>query len=243
VLADELILASNPSAELLVRKALADCVQQQMDLDLIDPGNAGVANVKPASITNGVAPIVSTGTTGANAIQDLMALVKAIAAGGLDPSQVVLIMPSTLALGLGLLVNQFGQREFPDLNAKGGSIGGYQVVTTQLAANLGAHGDVVIAVHAPSVYVADEGGVSVDASREASLEMSDAPTADGVAGTGASLVSMWQNNLLAIRAERVINWKKVRPAAVAWMEHVGWGTGGALAASASSPRPSGAKRE
>jgi hypothetical protein len=47
----------------------------------------------------------------------------------------------------------------------------------------------------------------IDSSREATLLMDDAPA-------GAATRSMFQNNEIAIRAERYINWAKRRSAAV-----------------------------
>jgi hypothetical protein len=51
------------------------------------------------------------------------------------------------------------------------------------------------------VYLADDGGLSIDMSQEASVQMNDAPSAGA-----QSLVSLWQNNLVGIRAEQYINW-------------------------------------
>jgi valyl-tRNA synthetase len=53
--------------------------------------------------------------------------------------------------------------------------------------------------------MADDGGVSLDMSMEASVQMDDAPSAGA-----QSLVSLWQNNLVGIRAERYINWSPRR---------------------------------
>jgi hypothetical protein len=55
--------------------------------------------------------------------------------------------------------------------------------------------------------------------------MSDTPTGDSVAPTPTQLVSMWQTNSLALKAERFINWKKLRSGAVVFMNHVDWAGG------------------
>ncbi|MDU3897845.1 MAG: hypothetical protein E7G69_15240, partial [Enterobacter sp.] len=67
-------------------------------------------------------------------------------------------------------------------------------------------------------------GVAVDMSREASLEMESDPTGDSVSPTGTELVSMFQTNSVAIRAERWINWKRRRTAAVAVISGVNYGS-------------------
>ena len=61
-------------------------------------------------------------------------------------------------------------------------------------------------------------------SREASLEMESDPTGDSVSPTGTELVSMFQTNSVAIRAERWINWKRRRTAAVAVISGVNYGS-------------------
>jgi hypothetical protein len=61
-------------------------------------------------------------------------------------------------------------------------------------------------------------------SREASLEMSDAPSHDSITPTGStSLVSMFQTNTVAIRAERTINWMRRRTQSVAYLTSADWG--------------------
>jgi HK97 family phage major capsid protein len=62
VLTEELVRASNPSAEAIVRQDLSDTIIQTMDRDFVNPAKAAVANVSPASITNGVTPVVASGT-------------------------------------------------------------------------------------------------------------------------------------------------------------------------------------
>lgn len=57
VLTDELIRFSNPAADALVRNALAEAVIARLDTDFISPSKAEVANVSPASITNGITAV------------------------------------------------------------------------------------------------------------------------------------------------------------------------------------------
>ena len=79
-------------------------------------------------------------------------------------------------------------------------------------------------VNASDIFLADDGGVSVDMSREASLQMDSAPTTqDALTGTGTSLVSLWQTNAVGFRAERTINWAAWRDSAVAYLTGVSWG--------------------
>jgi hypothetical protein len=68
-------------------------------------------------------------------------------------------------------------------------------------------------VKASEILLADDGGVTLDVSREASLQLDGAPS-DGA----QSLVSLWQNNMVAIRAEREINWARRRAEAVGYID-------------------------
>jgi len=70
-------------------------------------------------------------------------------------------------------------------------------------------------IDAAEVMLADDGGVTLDVSREASLQMDDAPSAGA-----QSLVSLWQNNLIGLRAERYINWMKRRATAALFISGV-----------------------
>jgi len=233
VIADELAMLSAPSAETIVRDSLAGAIVQKMDHDFIDPTFAAVANVHPGSITNGVTPITSSGSTADDVRSDLVALLSKFVVANQDPSKACWIMPNTLCLALATMVNALGQREFPGMTIQGGELAGLPVIGSQQAALGGTTGNVVILTNPPEIFVADDGSVAIDVSREAALEMSDAPTQDGAAGTGAAMVSLWQDNLLGIRAERHINWQKRRPEAVDYMTAVAWGG----ATSAQSGRP------
>jgi HK97 family phage major capsid protein/HK97 family phage prohead protease len=226
VITEELALDSSPSAEALVRDELARAVIERMDVDFIDPGHAAVANTNPASITNGVTALTPSGTTEAAARADLITLLGQFAENNVDPTGLVLIMPNTLALSLSLMVNSLGNASFNGMTPTGGTLLGIPVVASQYAANSSGYGNLVIALNASDIFLADDGQVRVDASREASIEMSDAPTGNSTTPTATSSVSMYQTNSIAVRAERYINWAKVRSTAVVYMDDVNWGSVG-----------------
>ena len=217
VLTDELVRFSNPSADFLVRQAVADAIRERQDIDFVDPDKAEAANVSPASITHGVVGITSAGSSAADARADVEAVMGRFIANGLTPSTGVWIMSQANALALSLQQNALGQPANPGINMNGGTYVGLPVITSEYVTQVAdSSGSPVILVNASDVFLADDGGVQIDASREASLEMLDGSLQqDATAGTGASLVSMFQTNSVAIRAERVINWKKRRAAAVA----------------------------
>lgn len=224
VITDELARFSSPSAEALVRQGLADALRARLDIDFIDPTKAAVANVSPASITNGLVAISSSGSD-ADAIRaDLRALWAPFIAANISPTTAVYIMSATTALALSLMVNTLGQPEFPGITMNGGTLLGVPVIVSEYADNTaGSQGGLVILVNAADVWLADDGGFTLDASREASLQMDDAPTNNASTGTGASLVSMFQTNSIALRAERYVNWQLRRSAGAAYLDAVTWG--------------------
>jgi len=77
----------------------------------------------------------------------------------------------------------------------------------------------IVLMDASEVFLADDGGVTLDVSREASVVMTDA---SGAKDTAGSLVSLWQNNMIGIRAERFVTWKRRRTAAVGYVDDVSY---------------------
>lgn len=223
VLTEELIRFSNPSAELLVRNALADALRARLDLDFIDPAKAAVTNISPASITNGVTPIVASGTGDADDVRaDIQALWAPFIAANNPPTSAVYIMSSTTALALSMMRNALGQTEFPGLTMMGGTFGGVPVIVSEYLVG-DTSGGIVILANARDIWLADDGGFTIDASREASLQMLDNPTNNSATATATSMVSMFQTNSVAIRVERYINWAKRRTSAVQYLTGVNWG--------------------
>jgi HK97 family phage major capsid protein len=220
VLNDELVRLSNPSAEALVQSDLAKAIVQFMDSQFVDPTKAAVTGVSPASITNGVTAITPTGTTGAAFRADMKTLLSQFLTNNMQVTGVVVLMSQHLALAISLMTNSLGQREFPNLTMNGGEMFGLPVVTSENIPSTGGSptdGDPIIVVSAPDILLADDGQVTIDASREASLQMDTAPDSPAVAST--VLVSMFQQNQVAIRAERYINWAKRRSTAVSYISN------------------------
>jgi HK97 family phage major capsid protein len=202
VITEELARFSSPDAESLVQNDMVQGISRFLDAQFIDPAKAALANVSPASITNGVTPIVSAG----DAIADFYAMMSAITAAEIPLSTVTVIMSEVNAFALSLSVTITGAPYFPGLSATGGFISGVRVITSQAAGNL------IIALAAPYILYADDGGVTIDVSREASVQMDSAPDSPTLATS--VLVSLWQNNLVGLRAEQFANWVRAKIEAV-----------------------------
>jgi HK97 family phage major capsid protein/HK97 family phage prohead protease len=209
VISEELATLSSPSAEGLVREEMIAGMGQFLDTQFVDPAVAVAANVSPASITNGAATIASSGVTGAAAKTDLASRVAVFAAANIPLDGSVWLMNDSNAFGIAMSVNALGQPLFPGMTAQGGTLFGMPVIVSN---NVGLR---VILVHAPSILYADEGGVRIDVSREASVQMDSAPT-DTVDATTVYL-SLWQRNLIGLKAERFITWIRARTAAVTYI--------------------------
>lgn len=210
VLTEELVRLSNPSAEALVRADMIAGIAQFLDSQFIDPAVAAVAGVNPASITNG-APTAAATT---NPLADIMGLISHFATNSIAVGGVTFIMSAANALSLSFRTNLDGTPQFPGIGIEGGTYKGLNFITSQAA------GGNVIALQPSLILYADDGGVTIDASREASLQMDSAPASPADATT--VLISLWQNNLVGLRAERFVNWAKGNANAVKYLTATAW---------------------
>lgn len=216
----ELIRDSNPAADAIIRDTLAAALTERLDIDFINPLKAAVAGISPASILNGIAGIPSSGNTADDVRADVKALFTAFIAANNAPTSGVWLMSSVTALALSLMMNPLGQTEFPGIGMMGGTFFGLPVIVSQYVPT-DSSGSLVALINASDIYEADEGGIDLSMSTEASLQMDNAPDNPSTAST--VMVSLWQRNLVGFRAERTINWARRRASAVAWLDNVQWG--------------------
>jgi HK97 family phage major capsid protein len=223
VLTEELIRASNPSAEAIVRQDLISEMAQFLDEQFLSPEVGEVSNVSPGSITAGVTPSTVSGTNSAALRTDIQTLFNVFITNNLNPQGAVWIMPPTTALAISMMQNALDQPEFPGISMNGGNFMGLPVITSMSSVFTGSptRGNIIVLLIPSEIMLADDGQVMIDVSREASLQMDGAPTQNSTGTpTATSVVSLWQTNSVAIRAERWINWKRRRNEAVAWLNNV-----------------------
>lgn len=219
VITKELLQRASVAADTMIRDQLVAALQERLDIDFVDPAKAAVAGVSPASVTNGVTGIPSSGNDAAAIRADIAALMGGFLAANNVPSTGVYIMRSSTALMLSMMQNPLGQTEFPGIGMRGGEFMGLPALVSDYAP-----ANTVILMNASDIYFADEGGFSVDMSTEASLQMDNAPTQNSTTPTPATnMVSMFQTNSVAFLAERHLNWAKRRPGAVQMLTGVNWG--------------------
>lgn len=227
VLDDEIIRFSNPAAEALVRDALAELIVATSDSTFVD--GAAADTDRPAGLLASVAGNPASGVDH-NAIKaDLKLLWAGALAAELDPRGAVYVTTPAIAQSLMLMHGDLSDSPlFPNINLAGGSLLGVPVIVS----NHVAAGNFIL-TFAPEIYLSDDGMVTVDASNQATIEMNTTPenAVSDLAGSpapapiesGASFVSMFQTNSVALRAERYMNWSKRRTTAVNRVTDVDWG--------------------
>ena len=213
---EELARFSSPSAQAAVQQDLVSAIAQFLDQQMIDPTVAAVSDVSPASLTFGAPTSDSQGTTVAAVTNDLNTAMTYMAVANIPlRSRYWLLHPRTANYLMTLRTAQ-DIYAFRDEMSRGTLLGvpfllgGNMPLFDQTSPSTpGSLETYIVLVEASEMFVADDGEVMLDVSREASLQMLTNP-----AGGAAQTVSLWQNNLVGIRAERYIYWATRRPQAV-----------------------------
>jgi HK97 family phage major capsid protein len=197
-----------------VRQDMLNGMATFSDVQFISPQIAAVANVSPASITNGVTDVPATGTTADALRDDINTLLGRMYTANLAPTSGVWIMSNRMATSISLMRNSLGQKEYPDMTPLGGILEGFPVIASESVPDDSA-GGMIVFVNAQDIFFSDDGPVTIDVSREASLQMDTAPSDPTTAAT--VMINLWQRNLVGLRAERYMNWAKRRTAAVQYI--------------------------
>lgn len=215
VFTQELAMNSSPSAESVIRNDMVKGIANYLDSQFLDPTIAGVTNVQPKSITNGVTGNGAGGTTAAAFRTDFMETLSKINTNKQDPSQFVMVMSASVAGNLASLVNSTTSvREFPDLTYNGGTIYGMPVIVSQSASTY------IVFLNPNEVLLAEDGGVQISVSDQATVEMSTTPEvgeSSPVVTASTVMRSFWQSNLVGLRAERFITWSRARTSSVEYI--------------------------
>jgi HK97 family phage major capsid protein len=222
---EELARFSSPSAEATVRQDLVETISQFLDVQLVSPSVSAVADVSPASITNGAQSYISTGSTVAQVTNDLNLAMTYMATNNINQrNRYWLLHPRTANYLMTLRTSQ-DVYAFRDEMSRGVLLGIPFLQSTNMplfdqgspTASPTSLETYIVLVEASEIFVADDNEVMLDVSREASLQMVDNPQAGA-----QSLVSLWQNNLIGIRAERFIYWARRRPQSVVYIRQVAY---------------------
>lgn len=196
-ISEELLADSSPSVDALIRDDLVAALAQLTDETFLD--NIAGTDVRPTGLLNGVTPVTATGRTATAYQADLAKLKTQFIANNLSLAGVTFIMSEVQASEMSMLRDPMGNAYFSGMengyNEK--TLMGIPVLETQNA------GDRIILVKTSEILLADEGGLDIQYSNEA--------TVDGR--------SYWEENLMGIRVERHLTWAKRRPIASSFIEY------------------------
>lgn len=200
VYTQELMRRSDPSVDILVRDDLIEASKTLIDNTFLDAGAATA--VRPAGVLNGVTATANTGTTAENYEADLLALVNSFVTANLSLDGAYFIMSETRAAQISLLRDALGRSYFEGMALRGTrTLMGIPVITSQTV------GDKIILVKTSEILLAQDGGVDVSYSDQATLV------------DGGTTHHLWQENKFAVRVEKFITWAKRRPIAAAYLDY------------------------
>lgn len=200
VYTQELMRRSDPAVDILVRDDLIEASKTLIDNTFLDA--AAASAVRPAGVLNGVTATPNTGTTAANYEADLLALVNSFVTANLSLDGSYFLMSETRAAQISLLRDALGNSYFTGMALRGTrTLMGIPVITSQ------AVGDKIILVKTSEILLAQDGGVDVSYSDQATLV------------DGGTTHHLWQENKFAVRVEKFITWAKRRPIAAAFLDY------------------------
>jgi HK97 family phage major capsid protein len=192
----ELVELGGPTAEASIRNTVLGRLAQTIDRLFLDPTIAG--GVTPASITNGAIAVTSTGSTPAAIAADLGAMIAAITTAG---AALTWIMKPTTAARVAAALGSAS-----DLPR---SLYGLPVV---LSKNAGAQ---ITLVDLAAIVYADEGAFDVQRTRNAAVQMNTTPDSPPTSATVTT--SLYQANLIGLKALRWLNWLRAVDGSVVYM--------------------------
>ncbi|WP_180163581.1 phage major capsid protein [Acinetobacter sp. YH12069] len=204
VYTQELMRRSDPAVDVLVRDDLIEASKTLIDNTFLDA--VAASTTRPAGVLNGVTATPNTGTTAANYEADLLALINSFVTANLSLDGSYFLMSETRAAQISLLRDALGNSYFTGMALRGTrTLMGIPVITSQ------AVGDKIILVKTSEILLAQDGGVDVSYSDQATLV------------DGGTTHHLWQENKFAVRVEKFITWAKRRPIAAAFLNYA---TGG-----------------
>jgi hypothetical protein len=186
----EIAIRDNTSAETLSR-LLTDNLRKEID-SVFCGSSAAVSGVQPEGIAHAAQSVSSTGATAAAIAADIRSMVNVMVGGGVPLRSAVWILSSEAfsLIATSRLVDESGN-----------TIAGCPYV-------VGAPSGTMLLVASDFLVYAVSDSVSVAISTASMIEMDSSPTGDAVTPTAASAnrISLFQNDLIAIKGILDISW-------------------------------------
>lgn len=204
LLSDELMRFSNPKADRIIRDDFVKSTAQFIDADFFDPTKAETDD-SPASILKDSTKIDSSGATGADIEADLAKVIKVLTDANVPLEGAHWVMSESRAASLSIMRDALGKKYFEDMNLNGAKF----LLTLPVVISSGTPDKIVLVVPG-EIMLADDNVLDFAVSSEASINMGTDELPDWV--------NLFEKNLMAIRAERFIRWKKRHIHAAAYLQ-------------------------
>ena len=163
-------------------------------------------------VTDGISPISSSGNTIAAVRTDLRAMLAAVNTDA--NSRLFLLVEASIAKIWSMLGGEDGFA-FPGMTPQGGMIAGMPVIVSD-----GLLSGTAVLLDANQI-AAGAGTIGLGATTQADLQTDSAP--DSPMTTNTTLVSLWQSDLVGLKAERYFGAERLRDTAVAVLEGINCG--------------------
>lgn len=204
LLSEELMRFSSPKADGIILKDFVSSTAEFIDRDFFDPAK-GETEESPASVLSGSTKIDSSGATAAAIEADLEKVIKVLTDNNIPLEGANWVMSASRAANLSNMRDAIGRKYFDGMNIKGDK----ELMTLPVEISSGTPDKIVLMVPG-EILLADDGAMDFAISTEASINL----------GTDAApeWINMFESNLMAVRAERFIRWKKRRVHASAYLQ-------------------------
>ncbi|PIT51877.1 major capsid protein [Snodgrassella alvi] len=200
VYTQELIRRADPAIDKLVLDDLLKATAALIDDTFLSNGTQ--TDNAPAGMLFGVTTQIPTGKSASDYEKDILGLLQTFIEKNLSADGSYLIMSETRAMQIAILRDALGNTYFPGMSLNGArNLLGIPVVTSQIAGNK------IILIKMSEILVAQDGGVDVSYSDQATLI------------DGDKTHNLWQENKFAVRVEKFITWAKRRPIAAAFLDY------------------------
>lgn len=209
---EELMMRSDPAYERILRDQMVEAVAQAVDTTFISD-TAAVAGVSPAGVLDGIAanaitmPAIPTAQQAIDCIEGLkLAMMQNNIMGPF-----VWVLSTRTVSKLRSLRSAIDTPLFPELTS--GQLQGYPVIeSNNVPTNLLGGGEApMILMKGAEMYFGMGNGVDIAISREAYIQSDNAPATPPTGG-----VSLYQQQMVALRITMMTSWARRRDEAVSW---------------------------
>lgn len=208
----ELSRSMSDQADDLVTTDLAAAVAEAVDVASLTPYLGGTPGV-PDSLFYNVDPIPLSG----GGVAAFDAAFLALAERMQDATRMFIVMAPRTFAALSLMRGNGGGLAYPTLSNETPTLIGGRVLTSTACRHSGSPGGGFIGALDADEIVTTEGATDISTSEAAALQLDSQP------GAGPqSLVAMFQQNMVGVRAVRHTAWARRRPGAAAFISGAGF---------------------